>query len=99
MWWQDSKAHATCVNPENIDDVLEPALLDGAQGEAIKDSHRTTHPHPHLTAIPDELSECIVWDKILVKDLVWKGFMRERRGQGDLLHLGGVDHPAFCLTR
>ena len=36
---------------------------------------------------------------MMVEDLVWEGFVRERRGQGYLSDLGGVEHRACRLIR
>ena len=60
---------------------------------------QATLPHPQLTEIPDEIGKCIEQYALLVNDLGWENFFRERQGRGDFLYLGGVDHPAHRLLR
>ena len=52
---------------------------------------RVTLPCPHLTAIMENLGECISRDTLRVKDLGWEGFMREKQGRRDFTELGGVE--------
>ena len=56
-------------------------------------------PRPQLTAIPDDLGECIAQYTMMVRELGWERFLRERRGRGDFSDLGGVDQPACRLLR
>ena len=64
-----------------------PPLLKGERGEAMKvpykKGYQVTLPCPQLTAIPDEIGECIAQDALLVKNLGWEGFVRESLGRGD----------------
>ena len=63
-----------------------PPLLKGAQREFTMAPHKrraqATTPRPHLTIIPDELSEYIARESRLVRDLVWEDFVKDRRGWG-----------------
>ena len=46
-----------------------------------------------------ELGKLIDQDVELVKELGWKGFVKRRRGRGDLTEMIGVNHPARNLLR
>ena len=56
-------------------------------------------PYPQLTQIPDKIGKCIARDTLLVRDLGWGRFFRERRGWGAFAYLGGVYHPSCRLLR
>ena len=60
---------------------------------------RVTLPCPHLTAIMENIGECISRDTLMVKDLGWEGFMREKQGRRDFTELGGVEYPDRRLLR
>ena len=76
-------------------------LIEGVRVEAMMDTCKrgtqATLPRPQITEIPYELGECIVWDTLLVKNLVLEGFVRESRGWGYFSYLGGLDPPARHL--
>ena len=64
-----------------------------------KKGSQSTLPRPHITSIPNKLGKCIAWGALLVEELGWEGIVRERRGRGDFMNLGEVDHPARRLLR
>ena len=89
--WKEIQYIDPCDTPANPDDIPDPNPPGGGAGRSS--------PPPPVTAIPYEISEFIVRDTMMVEDLVWEGFVIERRGQGYLSDLGGVEHRAFRLIR
>ena len=95
--WQESEELSTCDTPSKPDDITDPTPPIGSTGRIY--DVRSTLPHPQMIEIPYELGEYIDRDALLVRDLVWEGFVRERRGQGYFSYLGGMDHPVRLLLR
>ena len=65
----------------------------------LKSRPRATLPLSQMTAIPDDLSEYIVRDARMVRDLVWEDFIKKKRAGKYFSDLGGVDHQTLHPLR
>ena len=78
--------------------VIHQAPHSNLQQPPVKKPRRVETSYPTCTKLPADLGKCVERDVSVLREMGWEGFVKSKRGRGDIGRME-FDHPAKRLLQ